>query len=29
LAPNGKLTRIYPLEGNEGAIGLDLLANPI
>jgi len=29
LAPGGVLTRIYPLAGNEAAIGLDLAASPI
>ncbi len=28
LAPNGVVTTIYPLEGNEGAIGHDLLNDP-
>ena len=28
LAPNGIISNIYPLKGNESAIGLDILANP-
>lgn len=28
LAPNGVIDRIYPLAGNEAAIGLDIFSNP-